>query len=510
MRRLALGPVLVALGFAQSLALPGCGNSASPIPAPDAGTDVVGAGGAVDDDGGTQDVDASLSPPGAVVVTPSSTMTSEAAGTATVAVKLEAAPTADVVISVTSDTPTEGVASVASLTFTPANWATEQTITVTGVDDDVADGDKTYKLVLGPAESADARYSGLAIPPVTMTNVDDEEFGVSVGVPSGNTTEAGGKATFEVVLRSEPSADVTISVTSSNTSEGTVSVSQLVFTPANWSTAQTVTVTGVDDDVDDGDVAYSVALGPAVSTDAQYNDLAIAAVPITNLDDDTAGVLVGQVSSSTTTEAGGEATFTVALSSKPSADVTISVTSSNTSEGTVAPAELVFTPDDWKTAQTVTVTGVKDDVDDGDVAYAVDLSVASTDALYSGIEVPSVNLTNVDKDTAGIVVSPISGETSESGVARTFTVVLASKPTANVTVHFESNNPAEGVTDKTSLVFTPGDWDTPQYVEVTGVNDDLPDGDVDYGVAFTATTSADPKYAGLIPATVAITNIDDD
>ena len=44
-----------------------------------------------------------------------------------------------------------------------------------------------------------------------------------------------------------------------------------------------------------------------------------------------------------TTEAGGTATFTVALAAPPTADVTIAVSSSDLTEGTVAPASLTFT-----------------------------------------------------------------------------------------------------------------------------------------------------------------------
>ena len=72
------------------------------------------------------------------------------------------------------------------------------------------------------------------------------------------TTEAGGTATFDVVLDTQPTGDVTIGISSSNTAEDTVSTASLTFTSANWSTAQTVTVTGVDDDLDDGDISYNI------------------------------------------------------------------------------------------------------------------------------------------------------------------------------------------------------------------------------------------------------------
>ena len=55
------------------------------------------------------------------------------------------------------------------------------------------------------------------------------------------------------MLNTQPTADVTIALSSSDTTEGTVLPASLTFTTANWNVAQTVTVTGVDDALDDGD-----------------------------------------------------------------------------------------------------------------------------------------------------------------------------------------------------------------------------------------------------------------
>ena len=62
---------------------------------------------------------------------------------------------------------------------------------------------------------------------------------------------------------------MTIGLSSSDTTEGTVSPASLTFTPANWNAPQTVTVTGVNDAVDDGDIAYTIVTAPATSTDAE-------------------------------------------------------------------------------------------------------------------------------------------------------------------------------------------------------------------------------------------------
>ena len=84
-----------------------------------------------------------------------------------------------------------------------------------------------------------------------------------------------------------------------------------------------------------------------------------------------------------TTEAGGTATFTVVLTSAPTGDVTINLSSSDTDRGHGRPASLTFTAANWNVAQTVTVTGVDDALVDGDVAYTIATTVTSGDAIYA-------------------------------------------------------------------------------------------------------------------------------
>jgi hypothetical protein len=114
-------------------------------------------------------------------------------------------------------------------------------------------------------------------------------------------------------LNTQPTADVTIGLSSNDTTEGTVLPASLTFTSSNWNTAQTVTVTGVDDQVVDGNVAYTIATAAAVSTDTNYSGLNAADVTAINIDNDMAGITVSPTSGLVTTEAGGTATFTVKL-----------------------------------------------------------------------------------------------------------------------------------------------------------------------------------------------------
>src|SRR5207245_898886 len=136
----------------------------------------------------------------------------------------------------------------------------------------IQDGAIAYSVALGAAASSDPIYSGMDRADVALANADNDVAGVTVSPTAGlQTSEAGGSATFSVVLNSQPTADVVIPVASSDASEGTADVSTLTFTAANWNTAQTVTVTGVDDQIQDGAIAYSVALGAAASSDPIYS-----------------------------------------------------------------------------------------------------------------------------------------------------------------------------------------------------------------------------------------------
>ncbi|MCE9588992.1 MAG: hypothetical protein K8S99_00530 [Planctomycetes bacterium] len=447
-------------------------------------------------------------------VTPVSGLTTtEAGATASFTVRLNSQPTGNVTIPVSSSNTAEGTVSVSSLTFTAANWNTAQTVTVTGVDDSVVDGNKAYSIVLGAATSSDSAYNGLNPADVAVTNTDNDTAGFTVTPVSGlTTTEAGGTASFTVKLTSQPTANVTIAIASSNTAEGTTNVSSLTFTAANWNTAQTVIVTGVDDSIADGSKAYTIALNPASSSDTVYNGLNPADVSVTNTDNDSAGFTVTPTSGLTTTEAGGTASFTVKLTSQPTANVTIAIASSNAAEGTTSVSSLTFTAANWNTAQTVIVTGIDDSIADGSKAYAVTLNAAtSSDTVYNGLNPADVSVTNTDNDTAGFTVTPTSGlVTTEAGGAASFTVKLTSQPTANVTIPVASSSTAEGTTNVSSLTFTPQNWNTAQTVTVTGADDSVVDGSKAYTIVLGAATSSDSGYNGLNPADVAVTNTDND
>ena len=157
---------------------------------------------------------------------------------------------------------------------------------------------------------------------VAATNIDNDVAGITVTPTDQITTEAGGTGTFNVRLNSEPTDDVTITLLTSDATEGDVTTpasKTLTFTPANWNTNQTVTVTGADELIDDGDVEYTIVTSAASSSDTKYNNMVVDDVTMTNQDNDVAGITVSpltlNVSEDVTT-----ATFTVVLNTQPATD----------------------------------------------------------------------------------------------------------------------------------------------------------------------------------------------
>ncbi len=114
---------------------------------------------------------------------------------------------------------------------------------------------------------------------------------------------------------------------------------------------------------------------------------------------DPGAVVITPTSGLTTTEAGGTATFTVRLDTQPTANVTIGLSSSDTTEGTVSPTSLTFTTSTWSEPQSVTITGEDDTEVDRNVPYTIiTAAVSSADLAYNGLNPADVSVTNSDND----------------------------------------------------------------------------------------------------------------
>ncbi|MDQ3814948.1 MAG: hypothetical protein M3347_13470, partial [Armatimonadota bacterium] len=162
-------------------------------------------------------------------------------------------------------------------------------------------------------------------------------------------------------------------------------------------------------------VPYNVTI-ILTSNDPRYN-FDPPDVALINLDNDTPGFQATPQSGLRTTEAGGGASFTVRLATRPRFDVIIPVICNDTTEGLIidprdrvprSRIRLTFTPNTntaggWNVEQTVRVVGIDDpervSFQDGTQPYTVSLGAASsTDPAYGSRFGPTVSLVNLDLD----------------------------------------------------------------------------------------------------------------
>src|SRR5690606_4252801 len=87
-----------------------------------------------------------------------------------------------------------------------------QTMTVTGVDDNVVDGDVVYTIITEAAVSADATYSGLDAADVSVTNTDDDTAGIDISPIIFHMSE-GTAQSYNILVGTEPSAPLTLALT---------------------------------------------------------------------------------------------------------------------------------------------------------------------------------------------------------------------------------------------------------------------------------------------------------
>jgi uncharacterized repeat protein (TIGR01451 family) len=358
--------------------------------------------------------------PGVIILeTGDSTEITESGPTDTYSVALNTAPQGYVKIVISPDAQTDvsidggnsfgGPGSSVSLTLSNTN---PQTVTVRAADDAAAQGEHTGMITHAVTKAVDAPgYSTMTdIPDITVRIIDNDTPGVFVSSSSLEIPESAGAVSFRISLNTRPAGMANVKIPLKILGECSIPVDSVTIENGNWAMGETVFVSVTDDDADNprNYRTCTVVTGDPVSTDSDYNGAAHNPpdVTITVADDDTAGFAISRISSSTN-EDGTTVKFTLGLTSEPADDVTISLSSSDLSEGVVSPAYLNFSACNWM-PQTVIVTGVDDLEADGNIRYSIitEPDIFTTDDHYGNMDPPDISLVNIDDEILWINEGP--------------------------------------------------------------------------------------------------------
>ncbi|KAK3604144.1 hypothetical protein CHS0354_001951 [Potamilus streckersoni] len=476
---------------------------------------------------------------------------SEGGASAQITVVLNSQPSGPVTVNLAGSDTTEASLSASSVTFTDTDWNAPQTVRVAGADDSLADGNRPVRITFS-VSSEDSGYKNRLIPPVELTNADDDTAGYTVPGVTGTLTEGASSVRIEFGINTEPFAPVRVSprCACAGLPEVVFTPAFYEFTPQNWQNTASFTVSSPYDAAASGNIDLDISF-EIVSSDSAYAGAALQGVSVRRTDTDSPGITIVKTADGVS-EAGGSGNFTAVLNSKPAGEVTVSFTLSNPAEADISPASLTFTPDDF-----------------GNVR---------TDALYSALTAGDLVFSSEDNDSAGINVSAVTGRVSEDGGTGIFTVRLNSEPAGEVRLRIVSDRPdaavpdapeyrtaasaaastvaydnerpavlissASAVTDENgresiltvrlnkepaagviinlavsdaaeaeispqTVTLTPDNWNSGAEVTVKGVNDGDEDGQAAYQVSASADVSSAAEFSG-VSASYAMRNLDND
>ena len=373
-------------------------------------------------------------------------------------------------------------------------------------DDDIEEERERFRVNLtrdsGAPNSGYVEIAG-ATNSARLTIVDDDRRGLVVN-PTALDLAPGAEGSYTVALASEPTADVTVAASVPAADAGAVSLSpsSLAFTPGNWDTPQSVTVTAADDaDGRTVEIANQAAGGDYGDVDPVAVEVEIASGAM----QPTPPALA--VSDAAASEADAEIAFTVSLGAASTREVTVSYETEN---GT-AEAGADFTGTDGvltfaagETSGTVDVPVIDDDAAEPGESFSLRLGAPVNAVLGDALGVGRIT---DDDDLPMLSVLGATASESDGSVDFDLTLSAPSGREVSVQIRTDDGTAVQG-RDYGAVVgevrFAAGE--THRVVGVPVTDDSVDEADLE---TFTLTLSS-PENATLATATATGSIRDDD
>ena len=300
---------------------------------------------------------------------------------------------------------------------------TSASVTVTPVDDGIAEVAETVTLTLGQAPGYNIATTGTVTVNIAASDIPVANIVATDPAAAEFPTDT---ARFVVTFTSPPSGSTTIAYAvggtatsgSDYTALGTISFS-------TGTTSTTITLTPLNDSDSEGPETATITLLPSASYTIGENSSATATIN----DDESDGTqtLVAAPPAVSVLE-GSSATFTLCLGTPPAetTQVAVAFRSGDTDISLRSGASLTFTPADWNVPQTVTL----DAAEDVDAIHGKAIFIVTSPARPSLF----VEVTEIDNDTPPEVsiTSPSTGDIALQDLTDSLVLVALATDTVGV------------------------------------------------------------------------------
>lgn len=332
---------------------------------------------------------------------------------------------------------------------------------------------------------------------------------------SGSGTDAsenGAVDDYEIQLRTSPDGLVQIRVDAPDdlevSSDGETFASFVDLT-INDTFARTISVRAIDDDVAESTQLATITHSIFTSSSNQYPVGTEVEDVVVRVTDNDIGVLSLTLDQLSLSEDSGVATATVTRSANSEITQPLSVAIANAdgllfqdaNGNNIQSFEIAAN----QTSASFTVNAIDNSLIDGDRNRSVTVSAP---AYQSGDQTIAI----IDDDFASLKTVESSGVTivSRTGTTDSFTAEIRTQPQSNVVFDVVSSNPNALTVDTSRLIFTPENWNTPQTIVVTGL-DDGQTGLAEESVQISVVAGlSDSSYADVQPVNVTVNVTDAD
>lgn len=388
------------------------------------------------------------------------------------------------------------------LTFRPG--ATLQVVAVTVLNDYLEEEVETFRLELFDPVGATLGDAGDRLVLTGTIADDDETVTVSFGA-GGYEVDEGGSVELSVEVDGDPGRAVRVPIVAAggrNVTDDEFTVAEDVLV-RQGQTSATFTFRSTEDHVDEDDEIVTLRLGSPLPEGLVAGDPTSSEVTV--VDDDERGVEIS--ATALEVDEGGSAAYTVQLTSRPTATVTVEVGGDWAgSDVTVSPSTLTFAPRAWRNPVTVTVSAAhdRDAIDEP----AVTLSHNVTGGDYTGVTAADVTVTVIEDDTPVLTVPDAEGVEGDGEIVFEATLDIQSSREVRVGYVSAGGTATEEVDyagQRGTLVFAPLQTSTRFMVPL--IDDDIDEPAEHFRLEFSNYVNASP---GEDPQPTTGTILDDD
>ncbi|MDM8566952.1 fibronectin type III domain-containing protein [Candidatus Halobeggiatoa sp. HSG11] len=344
---------------------------------------------------------------------------------------LNLAPTEPVTITLVGDD--DLILQPSILTFDSTNWDVPQTVQITYLNNDVAEGSHEH-IISHTITTNDENFNGLTIADITVQITDDDVAGIHLSTYNLTVNE-GDINSYNIVLTNQPLNNVTVVLTTS--ANNILNPTTLTFTAETWNIPQDVTISVEDDNLAEGEHQHDPIQHQVTSADLNYDGLTVENVTVNVIDNDNDISSILLSTYNLNINEGNSDNYTLVLTVEPANPVTINLTASEHTQ--ISPNTLTFTSTNWNIEQTVTVTAVDDELVEEDTHInTITHKVSSDDVDYNNLLVPDVTVNVVD-EVAQIDLGNIILECQGCTIKNAGTVAIESLPQSTESYSFPTD-----------------------------------------------------------------------